>query len=335
GSKRMVSVVQRLMDHTDLRVVRSTIFGARLSRGNASHQYKRTMLRLVTPYIDGSRALKPSDDAWEVVNEALELPRSLFPKQAWSILTSPSVLRPDNPAVADIVWDLCECRDEFPPRSRRPIPAELLWRVFEAARDRKVVELRRRDAESCMGFSLILAAEVDPHRSRHEATSILKSRKPSPLSTPLLRDAAKRALRACQGVPELSEVVARFHRDEKRWKGDALNVLRAHEFAQEVIQDGFDLYFHNTGKHWLAAHRGLVLLKQRRAARLLSQGAKIVFGSQTRRIATNAEAVRAWDSLPDAKRRRVEHMEDEAQTFAPSVFPAAEKYVQAHAKLFR
>ena len=330
----LIPVIKRLLQHKHPRVVARTLFGVRLSAHHASKTFRLRLLPLVLPFCDGRRFFKSRRnvwDSWDVASHASEAVRMLCPERAWQIFATRKILTPTNPAAVCVLWDMHESADEFPRATQKPIKPELLWPLFDCAASGKFPELRKGESERLMGLVLVHAAKTDPSRVRLEARAVLQRKS---YASNELADRAREALRAVKGVPEVSALMERFHKSPRRFSGPAADVLRCCEFASEIVNDGFELYWHNLGDHWVAVRRGLRILRLDKVLKTLMNGATIVFAGKPNDRAT-LSAIRSLLKVDaEQKSRDLDRIDRTLQRQVTSVFRAVERYIDCNASVF-
>jgi hypothetical protein len=182
-----------------------------------------------------------------------------------------------------------------------------------------------------MGLVLVHAAKTDPSRVRLEARAVLQRKNHASNE---LADRAREALRAVKGVPEVGALMERFHKSPGRFSSPAADVLRCHEFASEIVNDGFELYWHNLGDHWVAVRRGLRILRLLKVSKTFMNGAAIVFAGKPSDHAT-LSAIRSLLKVDaEQKSRDLDRIDRTLQRQVTSVFRAVERYIDCNASVF-
>jgi hypothetical protein len=331
GLDRSLPLLCQLASGDDLSMARAAVAGAGVAafRGVASERFRERMFKAVRPLVDGSRDPGSSGDASKLVDSAVGTLLFLDEKGAVALMCSPACIWPGNPALRKVVLTIEGCRDNPSTRREARVSADLLWPIYDAARQGTLRPGHPKGHAQLAGAILTLTADCDPERTRRECREAMKT---TGEGWNWLREGAAKALKRCKQIPEPGAVLAWVDRRPGKLGGDAEDVIRAYELAEHVIQDGLKLYFHNIGRHWKSALAGLTTMKLEKAAGTLSQAAS-VFGP-TGPPATDRARRAACESLDEEAAAKLEKLDGAFEALAPSVLARVEKYIARHPGAF-
>ena len=234
-----------------------------------------------------------------------------------------------NPAICWILLYTQRFGAEHPGPFTGPFEVALLWRIYEAARKKRLTVFEAWHYERVMGQVLQLVAGADPNRTLREAKQLLRELEPGYSG---LRDDAQTVIRRCKRRPDAREALEWMEGHPGSMKGTAMQVLRANELAEHALTDGLALYFHNIGEHWRDAAAGLKAVKQTRAESLLRQASKVLSPKGLPADQRRCQAL--YNGLTTDARVRLEKISDQFEKLAANIVAAANSYIARHPKQF-
>lgn len=326
GSDGVIADVRRYLRGKDLRDLHAAMVGAlnAVVYGWATRSFTTAAYEAVEPIVTGRRDLGTSAAAAAATFTAVGALLAINRGRAIRVMKSGVCLRAGNRALLAVVLGLSSIQRESPKEFRAPIDAGLLWRVYEAASAGRIRDSKRRGA--VRGVILIFTADTDPHRTRAEASRLVRRKGEG-------GNFAAEALRRCDDVPEALDALVRMVQSPRRFGREARQVLRAYELAQQVLSDGLAAYYGNCGASLKQADAGLRLMKLERASRLLMEGARVLVPGT--KSPTAAALARGGECLTTEQRRRLDGIERKFERVNGLILRGVERYIARNAEQFR
>jgi hypothetical protein len=291
--------------------------------GRASVRFRRAVFAEVAPVATGSRDLGPSKDAFFAVGEAADTLLDLDRPRALKLLKSGECLHPSNRGLLLILLSLRSASKEGDLQFGPPIPADLLWPLFEAAKSGKVRTPRDRRG-GLRGAILLHTAEVDVERTRAEAKALRREGGEA-------AELAKEALDICAGRPDPLGLLVELLESPKRFSVPAREVLRAYHLAQHVRSDGLQAYFDERAADVPTAVKGLRRIGKSGVASAVESAARKC--ARTTRVPTVKQLDKGMLTMqPEAPGLR--RFEDQLLRAAPVIEASVERYIADHADQF-
>jgi hypothetical protein len=325
GLESALPVLRTLLRGRSVRDFTAAANGARLAflDGRASARFRRAVFEEVAAVATGERDLGPSKDAFFAVGMAADALLDIGSTRALRLLKSGECLHPSNRGLLLILLSLQVARQRSDLPFGEPIPAGLLWPLFEAAKSGKVRTPRDRRGGLC-GAILLHTAEVDVERTRVEAKLL---RRQGGEAAKL----AKEALDISAGRPDPLQLLVELLDSPGKFSVAASEVLRAYHLAQYVRSDGLRAYFDGCAAEFSTAVKGLRRVGKIGIATTVEGAAKKC--ARTTRVPTFRQLERAMLTMqhgaPGFRR-----YEDLLLRSAPGIETSVQRYIADHAEEF-
>lgn len=327
GGPKHIPLILRSLKSSDPAMVASAADGITRAceENRLRDKDRKRVTRALIPIVTGVRRFPPDRELEVLLEHAVTACVAVGGVSVFESLISAQSLSPDNPCVRHILLSIRSASNAATGVPAAQPKADRLWRIADAAKQRKLHPAFRKYADQVVGLSLLLAAPIDPERTRLEAGRFLDAKG---AKNGLGCDLARQALRSCKKLPEPRSLLACLNRTPGRFNADAAAVIRTFAFTEYLKGDGLLACLIDDYSTARSAVSGLKLIGLKSIS--VSLGKTVTVPTIANAATARARGRRTAADLPLAELKLVSRVEDAIWNSLDRIESAIHTYIAAH-----